>query len=94
MAAYVIVAILGLLTIGVAIDGYFSSAESPNPPVRVGWALVATGIVTAAAWVVRVRSSVPMPPPVVGAGRIGVIVAVVFGVAQLVPMVVRLLPAD
>ncbi|HEX4897125.1 MAG TPA: hypothetical protein VFV53_02050 [Candidatus Limnocylindrales bacterium] len=95
MAAYVIVAILGLLTIGVAIDGFFSSAGSPNPPVRVGWALVATGVVTAAAWVVRVGSSAPTPPAAVGvAGRIGVVVAVILGFAQLVPTVVRLLPAD
>lgn len=95
LAAYVILAILGLLTIGVTIDAYFSSAGSPNPPVRVGWALVATGLVTAAAWVVRVRSDSPTPPPLARmAGRIGLVVAVVLGVGQLVPTVVRLLPAD
>jgi hypothetical protein len=95
MAAYVIVAILGLLTIGLTIDAYFSTAGSPNPPARVGWALVATGLITAAAWVVRIRSDAPTPPPVARiAGRLGVVAAVVLGVAHLVPTVVRLLPAD
>jgi len=95
LAAYVIVAMLGLLTIGVVIDAYFSSAGSPNPPVLVGWALVATGIVTVATWAARLRSDAPAPPPVARvAGRIGVVVAVVLGVAQLVPTVARLLPAD
>jgi hypothetical protein len=95
LAAYVIVALLGLLTIGVAIDAYFSTAGSPNPPARVGWALVATGIVTVATWAARLRSDAPTPPPVARvAGRVGVVVAVVLGVAQLVPTVARLLPAD
>jgi hypothetical protein len=95
LATYVVVALLGLLTIGLTIDAFFSSAGSPNPPARVGWALVATGFVTAAAWAVRVRSDAPAPPPIARmAGRLGVGVAVILGVAQLVPTVVRLLPAD
>jgi len=92
---YGAVAAIGLLTIGLTLDAYFSYEFSPNPPARVGWALAATGVVTATTWAVRLVSGALKPPPLLwAAGRIAVAVAVVLGVMHLAPMVVRLLPAE
>ena len=92
---YGVVAFLGMLTIGVTIEAYFSPEPPPNRPALVGWALVVAGIVTATFWTLRLRSGATAPPRTLqAAGRIALAAAVVLGFAHLFPMVLRLLPAE
>jgi hypothetical protein len=90
VAAYGMVALLGLLGVLVALNIYLTSTGCgcPTPPVQTGWALIAAGAVTAAWWASRVATGRSEPPAaLLAAGRIAVVAAVVAGVAHLAPEV-------
>lgn len=96
LGAYLVIAGPGLLFLPVVIGFYLSRATCgcSNPPMLVGWALVATGMVTVAWWVLRVRADRDEPPgSLMVAGRLGVAAAALLGVAHVVPEIARILRA-
>ncbi len=92
--AYGVVTLLGLLFVPIAV-GFYTSTRTcgcASPPERTGWALFVVGIVTAVWWVIRIATGrSERPPALQAAGRIGLVAAVLLGLAYLIPDVAKIL---
>jgi hypothetical protein len=92
--AYGVVVLLGLLTLPLATGFYLSRdvCACSDPPMAVGWALVAVGITTAGSWLVALDSGRPDPPGILRTlGRAGLLAAVGLGTVRVVGELTRIL---
>ena len=90
---YGVAAAIGALIVPLAM-GLFTSRQTcgcANPPIFVGWALIAVGIATLAAWMNRIVFGRPAPPRLLVVGRVALAAVVVLGGAQLIPEIVKIL---
>ncbi len=81
---YVLLVTAGLVMTPLVVAGYFSGDFTSTP---LGLAMVATGLATAAWWVLRFRGVARPPTGLVILGRTALIAAVVLGTALLLPEV-------
>jgi hypothetical protein len=93
LVLYGAIGALGAPAFVLAISAYFSRGFGPaDPPERVGYALLASGLATALWWATRIATGrLHKPSALLATGRIGLGAAVIFGAAQLLPEVTSIL---
>lgn len=77
---YGAIAVVGLPFALLTLRTYLDPTVADDPPVGVGWALVATGAATITWWAARIATGrSERPPALLAAGRIALVAAVILG---------------